>query len=72
MVTRAAEPEIQQRDVGGHNWEAELRTSLRLSLEPDCAELPVLRRGHAIALIEDALASAHRGYLYVDTHLGVR
>lgn len=36
-------------------WEPELRASLRLSLEPDNAELPELRRGHAIPWIEDAL-----------------
>ncbi|MGA7132693.1 MAG: TetR/AcrR family transcriptional regulator [Mycobacterium sp.] len=50
------------------NWEPELRTSLRLSLEPDSAELPVLRRGHAITWIEDALTPLHRSHPHIDTH----
>jgi AcrR family transcriptional regulator len=50
------------------NWEPELRTSLRLSLEPDSAELPVLRRGHAIAWIEDALTPLRRSHPHIDTH----
>jgi AcrR family transcriptional regulator len=50
------------------NWEPELRTSLRLSLEPDSAELPVLRRGHAITWIEDALAPLRRSHPHIDTH----
>jgi AcrR family transcriptional regulator len=37
------------------DWEPQLRTQLRLSLEPD-AEQPELRRGRAIGWIEDALA----------------
>ncbi|TSD99290.1 TetR/AcrR family transcriptional regulator [Skermania sp. ID1734] len=37
-------------------WEPELRTSLRLSLEPGAADLSVLRRGRAIGWIEQALA----------------
>jgi AcrR family transcriptional regulator len=49
-------------------WEPELRTSLRLSLEPDSAELPVLRRGHAIAWIEDALTPLHLSHPRIDTH----
>ncbi|WP_427886224.1 TetR/AcrR family transcriptional regulator [Kribbella sp. GL6] len=36
------------------DWEPQLRTQLRLSLEPD-AEQPVLRGGRAIGWIEDAL-----------------
>src|SRR5262245_12054774 len=35
-------------------WEPQLRTSLRLSLEPE-ADLPPLRQGRAIGWIEDAL-----------------
>jgi hypothetical protein len=35
-------------------WEPQLRTSLRLSLEPG-ADQPLLRRGRAIGWIEDAL-----------------
>jgi AcrR family transcriptional regulator len=50
------------------NWEPELRTSLRLSLEPDSAELPVLRRGHAVAWIEDALTPLRRSHPHIDTH----
>jgi AcrR family transcriptional regulator len=50
------------------NWEPELRTSLRLSLEPDSAELPVLRRGHAITWIEDALTPLRRSHPHIDTH----
>lgn len=36
-------------------WEPQLRTSLRLSLEPD-TEQPMLRQGRAIGWIEDALS----------------
>jgi AcrR family transcriptional regulator len=50
------------------NWEPELRTSLRLSLEPDSAELPVLRRGHAVGWIEDALTPLRRSHPHIDTH----
>ena len=49
-------------------WEPELRTSLRLSLEPGNAELPVLRRGHAVAWIEDALAPLRSTHPHVDIH----
>jgi AcrR family transcriptional regulator len=49
------------------NWEPELRTSLRLSLEPDSAELPVLRRGHAITWIEDALTPLRCSHPHIDT-----
>jgi AcrR family transcriptional regulator len=39
------------------DWEPQLRTSLRLTLEPaDDAERPLLRQGRAIGWIEDALA----------------
>jgi AcrR family transcriptional regulator len=37
------------------DWEPQLRTALRLSLEPGASK-PVLRRGRAIGWIEDALA----------------
>jgi AcrR family transcriptional regulator len=50
------------------NWEPELRTSLRLSLEPDSPELPVLRRGQAIAWIEDALTPLRRSHPHIDMH----
>jgi AcrR family transcriptional regulator len=46
------------------DWEPQLRTSLRLSLEPG-AEQPVLRQGRAIGWIEDALAPLR------DSHPGV-
>jgi AcrR family transcriptional regulator len=49
-------------------WEPELRTSLRLSLEPDSEELPALRHGHAIAWIEDALIPLHHSHPRLDTH----
>lgn len=49
-------------------WEPELRTSLRLSLEPGNAELPVLRRGHAVGWIEDALAPLRSTHPDVDIH----
>jgi AcrR family transcriptional regulator len=45
------------------DWEPQLRTSLRLSLEPG-AEQPVLRQGRAIGWIEDALLPLRPG---VDT-----
>lgn len=41
------------------DWEPQLRTSLRLSLEPG-AEQPALRRGRALAWIEEALAPLGR------------
>jgi hypothetical protein len=42
-------------------WQAQLRSALRLSLEPpgdraEASERPLLRGGRAIAWIEDALA----------------
>ncbi|MFE9581823.1 TetR/AcrR family transcriptional regulator [Nocardia sp. NPDC006044] len=43
-------------------WEPELRTSLRLSLEPDATDTTLLRRGRGIGWLEHALAPlrAHR------------
>lgn len=49
-------------------WEPELRTSLRLSLEPDNGEMPVLRGGRAIGWIEDALAPLHESRPDIDPH----
>ncbi|WP_433373486.1 TetR/AcrR family transcriptional regulator [Actinoplanes sp. CA-142083] len=46
------------------DWEPQLRTSLRLSLEPG-AEQPVLRQGRAIGWIEEALLPLR------DSHPGV-
>ena len=47
------------------DWEPQLRTSLRLSLEPG-AEQPVLRQGRAIDWIEDALAPLRVSHPGVD------
>jgi AcrR family transcriptional regulator len=49
------------------DWEPQLRTSLRLSLEPD-ADLPPLRQGRAIGWIEDALAPLRTSHPGVDVH----
>jgi AcrR family transcriptional regulator len=49
------------------DWEPQLRTSLRLSLEPG-AEQPVLRQGRAIGWIEDALAPLRTTHPEVDVH----
>jgi AcrR family transcriptional regulator len=48
-------------------WEPQLRTSLRLSLEPD-AEQPLLRQGRAIGWIEDALAPLRETHPHLDVH----
>jgi AcrR family transcriptional regulator len=48
-------------------WEPQLRTQLRLSLEPS-AEQPVLRGGRAIRWIEDALAPLRQTHPDVDVH----
>src|SRR3954470_9233339 len=47
------------------DWEPQLRTSLRLSLEPG-AEQPVLRQGRAIDWIEDALPPLRASHPAVD------
>ncbi|MFF5296910.1 TetR/AcrR family transcriptional regulator [Paractinoplanes globisporus] len=47
------------------DWEPQLRTSLRLSLEPG-AEQPVLRQGRAITWIEEALAPLRSSHPRVD------
>lgn len=49
------------------DWEPQLRTQLRLSLEPD-ADQPVLRQGRAIGWIEDALAPLRHTYPGLDVH----
>ena len=46
-------------------WEPQLRTSLRLSLEPG-ADQPVLRQGRAIGWIEDALGPLRDTHPHVD------
>jgi hypothetical protein len=46
-------------------WEPQLRTSLRLSLEPG-AEQPVLRGGRAIGWIKDALAPLRETHPDID------
>ncbi|MFJ7214579.1 TetR/AcrR family transcriptional regulator [Amycolatopsis sp. NPDC098790] len=48
-------------------WEPQLRTQLRLSLEPG-AEQPVLRGGRAIRWIEEALAPLAGTHPEVDVH----
>jgi AcrR family transcriptional regulator len=47
------------------DWEPQLRTSLRLSLEPG-AEQPVLRGGRAIGWIKDALAPLRETHPDID------
>ncbi|WP_433300025.1 TetR/AcrR family transcriptional regulator [Actinoplanes sp. CA-030573] len=47
------------------DWEPQLRTSLRLSLEPG-AEQPVLRQGRAIDWIEDALSPLRESHPFLD------
>jgi AcrR family transcriptional regulator len=49
------------------DWEPQLRTSLRLSLEPG-ADQPVLRQGRAIEWIEDALSPLRETHPAVDVH----
>jgi AcrR family transcriptional regulator len=49
------------------DWEPQLRTSLRLSLEPDGDPQP-LRQGRAIGWIEDALAPLRESRPSVDVH----
>lgn len=49
------------------DWEPQLRTSLRLSLEP-AADKPVLRQGGAISWIEDALAPLRQTHPHIDVH----
>jgi AcrR family transcriptional regulator len=49
------------------DWEPQLRTSLRLSLEPG-AEQPVLRQGRAIDWIEDALSPLRVTHPAMDVH----
>lgn len=49
------------------DWEPQLRTQLRLSLEPG-AEQPVLRQGRAIGWIEDALSPLRQTHPHLDVH----
>jgi AcrR family transcriptional regulator len=49
------------------DWEPQLRTALRLSLEPGVSR-PLLRQGRAIGWIEDALAPLRRTHPHVDVH----
>jgi AcrR family transcriptional regulator len=48
-------------------WEPQLRSSLRLSLEPGAAQ-PTLRQGRAIGWIEEALEPLRRSHPGVDVH----
>jgi hypothetical protein len=47
-------------------WEPQLRTALRLSLEPG-NETPVLRQGRAIGWAEQALEPLHDTHPHIDT-----
>lgn len=49
-------------------WEPELRTSLRLSLEPGAGDPSLLRRGRAIGWIEQALAPLRESRPDIDIH----
>ncbi|UWP86339.1 TetR/AcrR family transcriptional regulator [Dactylosporangium fulvum] len=49
------------------DWEPQLRTSLRLSLETG-AQRPALRQGRAIGWIEEALAPLRESHPHVDVH----
>jgi hypothetical protein len=46
-------------------WERQLRTSLRLSLEPAAGQ-PVLRKGRAIGWLEEALTPLQKSHPHVD------
>jgi AcrR family transcriptional regulator len=48
-------------------WEAQLRTALRLSLEP-AADQPTLRQGRAIDWITEALTPLRHSHPHVDIH----
>ncbi|KAA8883062.1 TetR/AcrR family transcriptional regulator [Nocardia colli] len=49
-------------------WEPELRTSLRLSLEPGATDTTLLRRGRAIGWLEHALAPLRDHHPGIDVH----
>jgi AcrR family transcriptional regulator len=49
------------------DWEPQLRTALRLSLEPG-ATRPLLRQGRAIGWIGEALEPLRRSHPHVDVH----
>lgn len=49
------------------DWQPQLRTALRLSLEPESGR-QVLRQGRAVRWIEDALAPLRRTHPHVDVH----
>ena len=49
-----------------YDWEPQLRTSLRLTLEPGGPERPALRQGRAIGWIEDALRPVGERHPEVD------
>jgi AcrR family transcriptional regulator len=48
-------------------WESQLRTALRLSLEP-AADRPVLRQGRAIGWIAEALTPLTETHPHIDIH----
>jgi AcrR family transcriptional regulator len=49
------------------DWEPQLRTALRLSLEPGATK-PLLRQGRAIGWIEEALEPLRHSHPHVDVH----
>jgi AcrR family transcriptional regulator len=49
-------------------WEPQLRTALRLSLEPAPADPPMLRQGRAISWIEEALTPLQESHPNIDIH----
>ncbi|MFB8279999.1 hypothetical protein [Nocardia colli] len=49
-------------------WEPELRTSLRLSLDLGATDTTLLRRGRAIGWLEHALASLRDHHPGIDVH----
>jgi len=54
-----------------YTYEPQLRTALRLSLEPTpatAADRPVLRQGRAVAWVEDALEPLRTSHPHVDIH----
>ena len=50
------------------DWEPQLRTSLRLSLEQPAAAQPALRQGRAVGWIEHALEPVRASHPTVDVH----
>jgi AcrR family transcriptional regulator len=47
-------------------WEPQLRTALRLSLEPAAVDLPMLRQGRAISWLQEALTPLQESHPHID------